>query len=752
MRRNRLSLVVLLATACLCRPLSSPAQTVYSGGDSSQPVVLMPRPVAAEVLLPAGVQEAPRVVLKLHLSELGTVLDAELVSGDAPFSTLALQSAEVFRFEPAKRGQTAIPCRILYEVVWRKTVPIESEPVLRAPKMKPKMARPETAKASKPELEVLVQGQRTAPGAQSLTAAEARETPGSFGDPLRAVDALPSVSPVVSGLPYFYVRGAPPGNVGYFVDGVRVPLLWHALVGPSVLHPATLQKVTLYRGAYPAQYGRYAGAIVTADAASVSPELEGEAGVRLIDAALMGKSGLGSLRSFTPEATVLVAGRYSYTGLAMSQFSSKVDLGYWDYQTMVRVPVSKHSSIGLLGLGAYDYLATSSSTSKVQYHRADLRFDHSFDTLGGLRVAVTAGRDDVGSAHGNVRDDLLAARAEVERRLGARVVLRGGADVVRDSYQLTLEEGVRYQTAAILGNLLPTRIETTFGTHLGLDYFPTTRIQFTPGLRVDRYNSQGRSQTAVEPRASARFRLSRRVTTEHSLGLAHQATIVIPGVPAAQLVSLKDGLQRALVASSGFTVQWDDYTTSTLSAFESIYQNLSDPLGTTHQLTFDVSAESERVRGAAYGLELYVKRRLHQRVGGYVSYTLSRTTRSNGRLGSLSALDRTHVANAAVAVDAGRRWHVGARVSALSGLPVRVATNFGNRYDGDRRTPAFFRLDLRVEKRWVRSEKLWWAAVFELMNATMAEEVTELSCNEVRCTKTKVGPIVMPSVGAQLHF
>ena len=48
-----------------------------------------------------------------------------------------------------------------------------------------------------------------------------RQLPGAFGDPFRALDALPGVTPIVSGLPFFYVRGAPPANVGYFLGGGR---------------------------------------------------------------------------------------------------------------------------------------------------------------------------------------------------------------------------------------------------------------------------------------------------------------------------------------------------------------------------------------------------------------------------------------------------------------------------------------------------------------------------------------------------
>src|SRR5688572_3114978 len=72
-------------------------------------------------------------------------------------------------------------------------------------------------------VEITVEGERPQPMRSSLQRAEIRQVPGAFGDPFRAVEVLPGVTPVISGLPFFYVRGAPPGNVGYFLDGVRVP-------------------------------------------------------------------------------------------------------------------------------------------------------------------------------------------------------------------------------------------------------------------------------------------------------------------------------------------------------------------------------------------------------------------------------------------------------------------------------------------------------------------------------------------------
>ncbi|HEY6878441.1 MAG TPA: hypothetical protein VI299_10510 [Polyangiales bacterium] len=57
--------------------------------------------------------------------------------------------------------------------------------------------------------------QRAPPaGAHEINNESARDLPGSFGDPLRILDALPGVVPIASGVPYVYVRGAPPSSTG----------------------------------------------------------------------------------------------------------------------------------------------------------------------------------------------------------------------------------------------------------------------------------------------------------------------------------------------------------------------------------------------------------------------------------------------------------------------------------------------------------------------------------------------------------
>src|SRR2546428_13646528 len=68
--------------------------------------------------------------------------------------------------------------------------------------------------------EVIVVDDRAAPDdpAQThLPAAAASTLPGALGDPVRAMTALPGISPVSGSRPALSGRGAPPGNTGFFL-------------------------------------------------------------------------------------------------------------------------------------------------------------------------------------------------------------------------------------------------------------------------------------------------------------------------------------------------------------------------------------------------------------------------------------------------------------------------------------------------------------------------------------------------------
>jgi hypothetical protein len=93
---------------------------------------------------------------------------------------------------------------------------------------------------------------------------------------------------------------------------------------------------------------------------------------------------------------VLVGGRYSYTALILSQLSPDTALEYWDYQARGTLRLSERDSIGFFAFGSYDYVGQRSEVDGepqtlfgTQFHRLDLRYDHSLGPRGHLRTALT---------------------------------------------------------------------------------------------------------------------------------------------------------------------------------------------------------------------------------------------------------------------------------------------------------------------------------------------------------------------------
>src|SRR5207244_3543921 len=122
------------------------------------------------------------------------------------------------------------------------------------------------------------------PGARRLELSEMRDMPGAFGDPFRAIDALPGVVPIFSGLPYFFIRGSPPSGTLYIYDDIPVPTLYHLAAGPAVIHPRMVGPIHLYSGVAPARYGRLTGGVVVGEGPDPpGEEVHGEAELRLLD-------------------------------------------------------------------------------------------------------------------------------------------------------------------------------------------------------------------------------------------------------------------------------------------------------------------------------------------------------------------------------------------------------------------------------------------------------------------------------------
>ena len=636
----------------------------------------------------------------------------------------------------------------------------------------------------------------------SMSREEVRQLPGAFGDPFRAIEVMPGVTPVFTGLPFFFVRGAPPGNVGYFLDGIRVPLLFHVGVGPSVIHPALIRRVDLYPGGYPARFGRFAGGIVSGETALARDEVHGEGNLRLFDAGAMVETPFADGRGHA-----LVAGRYSYAGALLTLFSPDTSLDYWDYQARVGYKVTPDDELSVMAFGSHDFLGQKTPTENItlfgtDFHRVDLRHDRRLSRGGAIRTGVTLGEDRSRLRDDRfVRDRLVSARSEWTQPVSRKVTVRAGTNARADSYEVGLLTGVLPPSTANIAELFPSRTDLAVGVWADASFEVLPRLEVTPGVRTDLYASQGTAAVGVDPRLAMITEVTDKVRVRSAMGVAHQPPAFVVPVPGFQPGGIRGGLQKAVQESLGVEVDVASGTTFSLTGFHNGFFDMSDPLGAAPQETGGCppgafpagsiagdrvrdptgttrclprfpagtigpdrtggggqGAESNtsrrieevfevRSRGRAFGLEVLLKRKLTKRLGGFVAYTLSRSTRATATRTYIASFDRTHVVHGALAFDLGKNVRAGARVTFYTGLPKAPDPT-----DDATRLPPFFRLDLRLEKRWRVGERAWISVVAEWLNATLSKEAVATTCTLAGCQSQLVGPVTIPSLGVEGAF
>ncbi len=736
-----LFLSLALASA-LCVPCAW-AQAQAETESQVRPPLLLGRP---DVPYPEQATGDARVVLELLVEADGSVSEVKLAQGEEPFASVAKAAAERWVFVPAISHGHPRRARIRLEVRF-------VAPQARAPESSDEHSSnagsSSIAEEPAPVVDVVIVGARPEPS-RALGRTDVRQLPGAFGDPFRAIESLPGVTPIASGVPYFFVRGAPPGNVGYFFDGVRVPGLFHIAAGPGVIHPALIDEVRLYSGPYPARHGRYMGGIVTANARPPEYRFRGEASLRLVDSGAMLE-----LPFAQGKGSVMLAGRYSYTAAVVSLIADDLEISYWDYQARAVYDLTQDDQISVLGFGNSDFIAQDNQTNfDSGFHRVELRYDRQFSDATHGRFALGGGVDQTFVEEFDALNDGLTARVDVEHQFDEELLLRSGVDARYDGYsveQLDTEEPPDGEDAFELQGRAPSRDDYAAGTYVDLVWQASPRVELMPGLRLDFYDTGGVQALSVEPRLMARYQITPELAVNHGVGIAQQPPALPIPVPGLGLTLDDDGLQTALHSSAGLELSLPADFRLDLTAYNLVFLDLLDGIGVSRLDNGDPTINTlSRSLGSSRGLEIYLRRPLSRRLGGYLSYTLAWSRRSLGRSSGPALFDRRHVFNTAAAYDLGAGYRFGLRASVYTGVPADVA--FPWLTESPPRTPAYYRFDWRFEKRWQLDERAWMSLVLEVLNTTLNKEVLNMSCNFYRCRQEKLGPVTIPSIGLEAGF
>ncbi len=578
--------------------------------------------------------------------------------------------------------------------------------------------------------------------------------PGTGGDLVKAVQNLPGVSRPPFGIGQLLIRGTAPEDSAYYLDGARVPAVFHFAGLSTVLNGDILDEVALLSGNYSTRYGRTLGGVVDLRVDEALPERSsGYVSVDLFQATAFVEQRIGENTSLS------VSGRRSYIDAVLTPVLSSLGSSavraprYYDAQ----VRVLHHTDQGvvdamfLLSDDAFRVVGDEEDADEVQigltdrFQKGRLRWTHAlaggWDAEATFLVGPSVRTFDI-APDGQARETTTALNSRVELNRGFQstpLAWRMGIDLYTGGFRWL------YDVAAFDGSDDRT-LEEGFAWFTSPSPYlePTVRVgifELTGGVRVDPWLlDTGYSAVAVDPRFVGRVRPAADTVFEAAIGQFSQ----FPGprqVVASQGGNPDLGAQRAIQASVGLEQRLGPFDFE-VTMFGSELSNLI--VGREDAFRFftgpppvgplDTDPYANDGRGRVVGVESLVKLR-SDRTMAWLSTTISRSTRRKrpDDKTELFEYDQPIVLTGLVSHQLPKRWRLGGRVRFGSGNPYTPVVS--STYDLDRRAftpvygevdsarlPPFFSLDVRIDKEFqFRNWSL--TAYLDVQNATNRQNV-----------------------------
>jgi TonB family protein len=596
------------------------------------------------------------------------------------------------------------------------------------------------------DLQATIPGEKPhdAPTRRTLSHDELVNVPGSLNDPIRAVQNLPGLAraPFLGGA--LLVRGSPPQDTGTYLDGHRIPQLYHFLGGPSVINEALLDRIDFFPGGYGATYGRnLTGAIDVGTRKGDPTGLHGEGSVDLIQAMAFLEGPLGD------RTQGAVAARRSYIDVFLPLFipndpnqgvTSIVPV-YWDYQARVDHKLENGDDLGLLLFGSDDKLTVVqeggrrtlplSVDSHLGFHRLVAAWKRTVSDTLSFSVSPALGWTKQSAAAAGVGPGGFAApqsidltvltgelRAEARWRAREFLELRMGTDIELDraAYTADIQSSLQLVNLGfpITQQTLIDRVQPAqqWGEYVEAQ-ITAGRLSLTPGLRFDQFHWRDHARWSIDPRLWARYALTDRTAIKAYVGLYHQPPT---GQQIDNDIGNPDlGLSWATQFGAGVEQRFSDVWSASVELFYNRRGSLvvtTDPVLNPDGTVYNPHFTNNGI-GRAYGFELLIRREITAKLYGWLAYTLSRSEILNNPGDNWRAFqfDQPHIFTLVAGYRPKPQWDLSTRFRLVSGNPygpVDFATfnaDSGN-FDptrgevGQAREPLFLQLDVRAQYTW----------------------------------------------------
>ncbi len=630
----------------------------------------------------------------------------------------------------------------------------------------------------------------------SLNRDEIRTTPGTGGDPLRAINSLPSVTIQSAEFSDLIVRGGSVGENLTFIDNIPVgdfTLFTDRYDNgrggrASFLAPDVISRADFSAGGFGVRYGdRLSSAL---DVSLREPNREKFQGVFFADS---GGAGVSFEVPLGKRGGWLTSIRRSYIDVAFD-IAEIGDIGKprnWDIINRVTYDLNERHKISFTALNLFEDFTLDEDLAA----NSDRRFDRlttgrrSRRAIFGATLSTTFGKSTLSQitawASGqhadasyflpffnrpqrsrDLRDSEFGIKEELTSSLSPKLQLAAGGGLIfnQADYHTFEENGSLFSPLEEEFNSparnnrfhLPTRV-SAYG-YGQLTWRPAARFSVTPQIRVDRYGIT--DQILVSPRINANYQLTDRLAVNFAAGVYRQTPTVFQITQSPENPDLK--AQKAVHFIGGIDWLAREDIRVRAEVFRKNYSNLI-----IRPIINSLSFYDNTGEGTADGVEISAQKALSGGFAGQISYSFVRSRRSlcENCFAFPADTERPHQFTA-IGITRFFGIIVGAKYRFASGLPFTVRTPvqpipnasfFLQRISrvediNAGRLPDYSNLDVRVEKKF--DFRRWSIAPYlDIFNVLRFRNNTELNYEFFSPTPFRLGENdALPIFGLRIEF
>ncbi len=632
--------------------------------------------------------------------------------------------------------------------------------------------------------EVEVTGERAAApvGRQTLSGSEIQRVPGSTGDALRALQALPSIGVANDFSGALYIRGGSDEDNLYYFDRVPIGYPYHFGGIVSSLSSEVIERIDVYAGGYGAEFGVDSQAVI--DIYSRNKNRDG----------FRAKFNLNVLYSegllegqISDQGFWYFAGRRSYIDLFLGSLA--FDSGaitafprFWDYQVKGGYDLNDKHQLSLNLFASGDNFALKLDGEDVDEDvRGNISFGSGFEGAGiHLRSRLT---DRVTSFLSLTRSNF-----QFDVNVGPELSLKIDAPdyVLREDITYTLNPKHQLETGVILGfepgsatgkfirppdegevDYDPRFIEKQeFDESVSgrrMEVYLQDRYKVLPflsvvlGLRVDYFNLI--DDFSIQPRGSLLLDIMEGSQLQFSYGNYYQ----VPGPP--RLTQSVGNPDLTTSQASHYVLEFTrQVSEGTEFKFAGYYKDLANLVTNDDDMIY-----LNQGAGFAQGTEVFLRHRAGDRFLGWGSYTygLSKRRDRPEEPYRYYSFDQTHVATLAATYRLTPTWEIGLKWQYRTGNPYTPVEGATQKTDprndeliyipnyaeiNSARLPPYHRLDVKLSKAFRFNS--WEMSFFlELLNAYNRKNLLDFSYNDDYSEKDEIYQFpIIPYLGITTEF